>query len=608
MLTRRSFLGQASTLLPVTACQSQTTPDSDTADPTSISARRQAAWRKRPLIIDDDDDLVYADETLQGPDAFAALRLHDYRASDVNSIAWCQMWGIAKKGKTPVRYWQTQMRGVPFQENLPDPTTAVTRSCRDNRIEALGSIRMNDCHDAFGLPFPKLVYPLKVEHPELLLGNESQRRGGPEDGLAAAMWSGLDFAHESVRADRLWWIDNTARRYDLDGVDLNFFRMPFYFKLGAEDRGSPLMTDLIRDARRRLDEAARDKGRPVLLGVRIPGTLETCRLIGLDLETWLREGLVDRLLTGGGYVCYNTPAEELVQLGHRYDVPVYPCINCPANYELGQGNLRAAASNLWWAGADGLYLWNFQYIPTPDSPGYGRLAPEQYTRQLPELADPAKLKYLDKSFAVNRRWWEQYQRASAPARRRWCPQRRRRSHDPGSRGRRHRRRTPRQQAPRRDPADGNVRCRPRRRPGRDGERRAQRGRRVQPRERRRTRDRADFNQARSQSTRARNRQARRFSLACAVDRACSRGRALSAWLKKRHLAKWVELLRRASSCPRHRIRDRPCASPVRPITAHDSRSDLANGKDRSRGLRLAYHCPAAISGTAYGPSASGAAS
>ena len=175
------------------------------------------------------------------------------------------------------------------------------------------------------------------------------------------------------------------------------------------------MTDLIRDARRRLDEAARDKGRPVLLGVRIPGTLETCRLIGLDLETWLREGLVDRLLTGGGYVCYNTPAEELVQLGHRYDVPVYPCINCPANYELGQGNLRAAASNLWWAGADGLYLWNFQYIPTPDSPGYGRLAPEQYTRQLPELADPAKLKYLDKSFAVNRRWWEQYQRASAPA-------------------------------------------------------------------------------------------------------------------------------------------------------------------------------------------------
>ena len=75
----------------------------------------------------------------------------------------------------------------------------------------------------------------------------------------------------------------------------------------------------------------------------------------------LRDGLVDRLLTGGGYVCYSTPAEQLIRLGHRYNVPVYPCINCPANYTLGGNNLRAAASNFWWAGADGLYLWNFQY-------------------------------------------------------------------------------------------------------------------------------------------------------------------------------------------------------------------------------------------------------
>jgi len=190
--------------------------------------------------------------------------------------------------------------------------------------------------------------------------------------------------------------------------------MPWCFKLGEEDKHTPLLTDFIRQARKRLDAVSRQRGRPVLLSVRVPGTIETCNRIGFDIETWLRERLVDRLLTCGGYVCYSTPAEELAKLGHRFEVPVYPCINCPANFTLG-GNLRAAASNFWWAGADGIYLWNFQYIPAPGSLGYGRPAPEQYRKHLPKIADPQKLKYLDKSFAVNRRVWEQYQRASAPA-------------------------------------------------------------------------------------------------------------------------------------------------------------------------------------------------
>ena len=52
---------------------------------------------------------------------------------------------------------------------------------------------------------------------------------------------------------------------------------------------------------------------------------------------------------------------------------MYPCINCPAAVQLGEGNLRGAAANLWAQGADGLYLWNYQYIDDPlGSPGWGR--------------------------------------------------------------------------------------------------------------------------------------------------------------------------------------------------------------------------------------------
>ena len=411
MLTRRSAIKQVTAALAAPSLIG--CADARKSAVALLHARKQAAHRKRPLILDDDGDMAYADETLRGPEAFLSLRMNDCRDAGVNSVSWCMMWAIAIKGKSPTRYWQTQMRGASLTPAMPDPTPVIAVFCRRNDIEIVGSLRMNDCHDAFGMPFPKLAYPLKVEHPELLIGEESQR-GGPDDGLAAAMWSGLDYAHEKVRADRLWWIENSAKNYDLDGLDLNFFRMPWLFKLGEEEKNIPLMTGFLRQARKRLDEISRLRGRPLLLGVRIPGTLEACLRMGIDIETWLREGLIDRLLTGGGYVCYSTPAEELVALGHRYEVPFYPCINCPGSSQLGNGNLRAAASNLWWAGGDGIYLWNFQYLPG-GSIGYGRLAAAQYKKHLPDIADPARLRYLDKSFAVNHRVREQYQRASAPA-------------------------------------------------------------------------------------------------------------------------------------------------------------------------------------------------
>ena len=415
-LSRRGMVGRcvagaAMAMFPTGRSRARAAENLDTAAGLA-KARMKLAHRPRPIILDDDGDIVYDDQTLNGREALLSLRMHGARESGINSVAWCIMWAIAVKGKTPTRYWQTQLEDVPFQDNLPDPTTAVAEFGRANGIEIFGSVRMNDGHDAFGLPFRNLVYPLKVAHPEMLLGKEDQR-GRASGGLPAAMWSGLDYAHEKVREDRLRWIGRTAMRYDIDGLDMNFFRMPWVFRLGREQKNMPLMTEFIRQARRRVDAASRPHGRPILLGARVPGTVESCRRIGFDIETWLKEGLIDRLLTGGGYVCYSTPAEELVSLGHRYDVPVYPCINCPANFKLGADSLRGAAANFWSAGADGIYLWNFHYIGKLATEGYGRPTVQSYVQHLPEIADARRLKYLDKTFAVNRRVWEQYQRASA---------------------------------------------------------------------------------------------------------------------------------------------------------------------------------------------------
>ena len=123
---------------------------------------------------------------------------------------------------------------------------------------------------------------------------------------------------------------------------------------------------------------------------------------------------MDRLLIGGGYVPLTSPAEELVRLGHEHDVPVYPCVNCGAPVQGADSELRAAASNILWTGADGIYLWNYQYRDVPKL-GYGRPVDEAYGL-LDEIGSAASLRYTDKSFSLERRVGvESYVRACHPA-------------------------------------------------------------------------------------------------------------------------------------------------------------------------------------------------
>ena len=359
-------------------------------------ARLRAAETRGRLIVDDDGDLVFTEAASAGPEPFLEQRLYPLDAVNVRSVAWCIMWGIAVgKGKTS--YWQTQQLGTPLNPAIADPTPVMTDAARRLGMEIFASIRMNDTHDAFGKPHGRLDYPLKLEHPEWLLGDES-RRGDFSTAPEALMWSGLDFEVPQVREDRLRWIRRSAEEYDVHGVDLNFFRMPWFFRRGREADCAPLMTDLVRSTRRILDRVSEAKGAPMLLGVRVPGTVETCARVGIDVESWLQEDLVDRLLVGGGYEPYTSPYEELVRLGHDHDVPVYPCINCGLP-ELGSdAAFRGAASNIYRAGADGIYLWNYQYRNAPRI-GYGRPQPAVY-ELLRELASPQALTGGDKLFGV----------------------------------------------------------------------------------------------------------------------------------------------------------------------------------------------------------------
>jgi len=123
--------------------------------------------------------------------------------------------------------------------------------------------------------------------------------------------------------------------------------------------------------------------------VRVPDSVGYCREVGLDIERWLQEGLVDLMAV----TCYFrlNPWEESVKLGHKYGVPVYPCLSesrvspDPSKLRASPESYRARAMNAWHAGADGIYLFNFF---NPRSPLWR------------ELGDPQALEKLDKTYFV----------------------------------------------------------------------------------------------------------------------------------------------------------------------------------------------------------------
>ncbi len=277
-------------------------------------------------------------------------------------------------------YWFPDMRPHPRLDKL---TRGYTDAAHEAGMEIFASLRMNDIHDAWA---EKLTYPLKVQRPDLLIG-EKQMYSRDEDTLMCAFWSGFDYAKEEVREHFRDFILSYCRIYDYDGVELDYFRHPLFFKLGEEEQNLDTMTDFMRQVRQGLNEIGRERGKPYLLAARVPDTPDAALRTGLDVEEWLRQGLLDLLIVGGGYMPYSGRIKELIDMAHHYGVPAYPC----KNHFDSATEMRSIASNFWALGGDGFYMFNY----------YGCPEGSEKAASLKQMGDPQTLAGLDKVYKAD---------------------------------------------------------------------------------------------------------------------------------------------------------------------------------------------------------------
>ncbi len=366
----------------------------DRPSPIPASLRAVARAKPRRLLFNNDGggDTRVPPHPLPQPRDFLAIRIAPLAGTHVDTIVFDTSSGtfgrVAHRTAVGEMFFQREGR---YRHNiLPDLAPLGTDSlrvasehARRTGQEIFWTMRMNDTHDASN---PLLLPKLKEQHPDWLMGTKEKP---PKRGT----WSAVDFGRPEIRALARRLIAEVVLHYDLDGVTLDFWRHPVFFRttaaeLPCTDAERALMTQLLRDIRADLDAAMRRHGRALTLSIKVPDSVDYCRDIGLDLERWLAEGLVDFLVPGGYFQLDHWSTS--VALARRHGVKIHASLPesrvREATGAKGRASLealRARALAAWAAGVDGIELFN-HFDPT--SPLWH------------ELGDPARLRMLPKVY------------------------------------------------------------------------------------------------------------------------------------------------------------------------------------------------------------------
>ena len=392
-----------------------TTPDSKVAVPAgrlpaSASATPGSTLESRglPRILfnNDSDDLkwpAYPEHHANGlwvpAGAYLPLptinSLDDALAPRIGPLAKTKTQGLSYCGNFGLPIWELKRDHIAALGN--DPLQLILQFWKRDGRTFFFSMRMNDAHHPH-INWAHLWDDFRRTHRDLWIDPPTDAEWetqylpwlngtGPKPEFPSPRDLRLDYSKPQVRKHYLDTLREACRRYDLDGIEIDWLRSPKLFRPREVD--TALMTAFVTEARAILDASAKTRGRPLRLVSRVPDSPEDARAMGLDVEAWLKKGLLDAVIAGNGVMFSGLDLEAWVALAHRHHTPVYGSMERITMRKSFRRfgtpeTLRAAAATLWEKGADGLYFFNF-YL-------------RDEMPMLDEFGDRAKLAELPKEY------------------------------------------------------------------------------------------------------------------------------------------------------------------------------------------------------------------
>ena len=265
------------------------------------------------------------------------------------------------------------------------PVTVISKLCRETGLRFFPSLRMNTHYNMDESTASAGEY--RRRNTQSLIG-----RAGEEIPYGSLIWglrTGKDYAYAQHRDFMNSIAFELLEGFDVDGLELDFMRHPGLFRPEQAYANRYLVTDMVRQLRGRMHEVeSRDKKR-LELSVRVASTLYDSERLGMEAERWIKEGLVDIVVTGLGFRPFNARVGEFVKAAEGTDCKILGCFEA-LRPVVQTEILRAIAARYWDDGADGLYFFN-----------YFKMSREWKQHVVGELADPDALKRLDKIYEID---------------------------------------------------------------------------------------------------------------------------------------------------------------------------------------------------------------
>ena len=164
----------------------------------------------------------------------------------------------------------------------------------------------------------------------------------------------LNFMNPEVRHERLRIYEEFLSRYETDGVEVQSEVLPIC-KYSQVNECAPLLTSWFRDLRKIAQKAGYTQGRRKRIYAQIPADSESWRQAGLEVRTWITDGLVD------GLICTSNDPEVLDQ-DLDLSEAVSLCRGTPCRILVGCGpslgkiREKKATPKMLWAAAANAYM------------------------------------------------------------------------------------------------------------------------------------------------------------------------------------------------------------------------------------------------------------
>ncbi len=366
----------------------------------------KAVHRKRRIVMMQD---AYGDghgATPMGGDFASWLRYRFSYLDELETQIDAIWWDMAALAVYPNQGFpaDVQARYDAWAAAGNDPLKALVDGTHSRGLEAFFNHRISE------VELDGKTFRLKTENPDWVIPTWWPH----------GMWN---LAAPGLQDFKLRNLRYLAENYDFDGLQIDFARHTPVLPPGRQWELRGRLTAFIRRVRLMLQDAAKKRGRPFLLAVRVPKSVEGAKEDGFDLESWARNRLVDIFTIGTRSL--EVDVASFLAISRGRDIKVQPCWDDHHASDAYQWQpiefLRGVYSNWWRQGADSVVTWNWSNATRKTCLKMGiNAGPASHAQGYQELGSLESMRGRDKIFALDRRgafpWAEGFFSRNADAR------------------------------------------------------------------------------------------------------------------------------------------------------------------------------------------------